>query len=271
MINIKTYQPSKFSDLVERIWILENSEEDVEVLSPPDQYINLVFPLSNSTWTHNKLKVISPQIEGIKLQSSLTKYPPNTKLIGVRFYPFGLASFANIQGKDLLNKTIGLNEITTETANKSVAHIQTSTNETEVLTNIEELLSTLFIQTNYNKTKMVRDFYQYFRWDHQAASIEEFCEEFGTNYTSLNRKFSETVGISAKRFERLIKFRKALCSLTDTSQRLTSIGIDSGYFDQSHFIREFKLFMNHSPKTYNSLIRKADKDTNIINYNFSFY
>lgn len=267
MLKIKTYQPSKFNDLIERIWFLENTKEEIEVLSPPDQYINLVFPISNSTWAHNNLKVISPLIEGITLRSSLAKYPPNTKLIGVRFYPFGLASFANIQGKDLLNKTMELEELT----NENIDEIQNGKNEMEIIAAIEKLLSQLFSQENHDKTKLARDFYQYFRWDHQAASIEEFCEDFGTNYTSLNRKFSKTVGISAKRFERLIKFRKALCSLTDTSQRLTSIGIDSGYFDQSHFIREFKLFMNHSPKTYNSLIRKADKDTNIINYNFSFY
>lgn len=267
MINIRTYQSNKFSDLIERIWILENTGDEMEVLSPPDQYINFVFPIGESIWEHNNFEVTFPQIEGITLQSSLSKYPKNTKLVGVRFYPFGMSSFTNTTGKELVNKTLPFNSM----SEMPTENISAAKNEDEILANIEVLLIQLFIQKNYDKTKLVRDFYQYFRWEHQAASIEEFCESFGTNYTTLNRRFSETIGISTKRFERLIKFRKALCSLTDSSESLTSIGIDSGYFDQSHFIREFKLFMNHSPKIYNSLIKKADQDTNIINYNFNLY
>lgn len=140
-----------------------------------------------------------------------------------------------------------------------------------ILCQIERLLSLLFIQKNYDRTKLVRNFYRYFRWEHQAASIEAFFADFGTNYSSLNRQFIKVIGVSAKRFERLIKFRKALCKLTDSNESLSNVGFDWGYFEQSHFIREFKLFMNHSPKTYNSIIRKADKDTNIINCIFSLY
>lgn len=266
MIEIKTYQPKIFNDLVERIWLLQNNEADVEIISPPDQYINLIFPLEKSVWEQNKIEIDSPQIEGVTLQSSLSKYPLGTKLLGIRFYPFGLISFANVSGKELLNQSILLTEITKQLPVLILEELQNGKLDT-----VESFLSQLFIPENYERTKLLRDFYRYFRWEHQAASIEEFCDDFGTNYTTLNRHFSKVVGISAKRFERLVKFRKALCRLTDTEESFTSIGFDSGYFDQSHFIREFKLFMNSSPKGYNALIRKADKDTNIINYNFSLY
>lgn len=266
MVQISTYHSKKFSDLVERIWFLENKGGDAEIISPPDQYINLVFPMANSKWKHNKTIINFPQIEGITLQSTMAKYPKNTKLLGVRFFPFGLASFANITGKELVDKTLPLTTITNKIPKLNIDELVTGN-----LESIETLLSQLFIPDNYQRTQILRDFYQYFRWEHQAASIEEFCDKFDTNYTSLNRQFSKVVGISSKHFERLIKFRKALCELTETNESLTSIGMDSGYFDQSHFIREFKLFMNYSPRIYNSLIRKADKDTNIINYNFSLY
>lgn len=260
-MKIDSYKPQKFEDLIERIWILQNTGSETEIFSPPDQYINLIIPIGNSAWEHNNNHVKCPILEGISLQSSVSKFPAGVKLVGVRFYPFGHMSFFNISGKELFNKilSVGDNKFGAERCDK------------EILLAVENYLEKNFSTENYKKTSLLREFYQYFRWEHQAASIEEFCEEFGTNYTSLNRQFSKVIGLSAKRFERLIKFRKALCDLTDTNDTFTNIGLDAGYFDQSHFIREFKFFMNYSPKTYNTLIRKADKDSKIINYNFSLY
>ncbi len=272
MINIKTYQSLGFNDLIERIWFFENTENDIEVLTPPSQYLNLIFPINGCFWKHNNNEIKRPLIEGMSLQSSLATYPKNTKLVGIRFYPFGLASFSKISGNQLVNKTVTGNEIiANEVINEIGDKISIGKSDDEILLLIDQLLHHIFIPENYKKTELIRGFYQYFRLENHTGTIEEFSHQFNTNYTTLNRRFSDTIGISAKRFERLIKFRKALCSLTDTSDSLTSIGADSGYFDQSHFIREFKLFMNHSPKAYNALIRKADKETNIINYNFNFF
>lgn len=266
VVKIDSYKPEKYADLVERIWILESPETDSEIIVPPDQYINLIIPLNGSSWMHNETLISTSLLEGISLQSSLTRYPVGTKLVGIRFYPFGHISFFNISGKELINKVVPVED-------RVIAESKFDFDgcEKKILVAVEGYLEKHFNPKNYNQTSLLRKFYQYFRWEHQAASIEEFCEEFGTNYTSLNRKFSKVIGLSAKRFERLIKFRKALCDLTDKDESFTNIGLDAGYFDQSHFIREFKLFMNYSPKTYNALIRQADKDTKIINYNFSLY
>jgi len=52
---------------------------------------------------------------------------------------------------------------------------------------------------------------------------------------------------------------------------LTTIGIQSGYFDQAHFIREFKMFLNQTPSDYQALIKLADRESKIINYNFKLF
>lgn len=265
-MKIDSYKPRKFEDLIERIWILRNAGAETEIFSPPDQYINLIIPLNGSSWKHNNSQIRFPLLDGISLQSSVSKFPSGTKLVAIRFYSYALVSFFHVQAKNLVNTSIPIGNM--EPLNSM---FEGRLNDQEIIRTVEEYLDKQFIPEDYKKTILLRDFYQYFRWEHQAASIEEFCESFGTNYTSLNRQFSRVVGITAKRFERLIKFRKALCDLTDTNETFTNIGLDAGYFDQSHFIREFKLFMNYSPKTYNALIRNADKDTKIINYNFNLY
>lgn len=263
MLDIKTYKPEIFPDLIERIWIVENNDEANDLMVPPNQYLNVIFPLNNSKYSYNGKWISKPQIEGLTLQTTRLHYPKKTKLIGIRFYPYGLHSFINISGKQIFNNTIDLLPLLKE--------IPDINNSNEPIDKVKTLLSSLFNEKKYEKSDLIRDYYQYFRGTQSTISIEEYCKINDTNYTSLNRLFTKIIGLSPKRFERLIKFRKSLCSLIDSPENLTIIGADSGYFDQAHFIREFKLFLRVTPSTYHGLIKSADKESNIINYNFRLF
>lgn len=262
MIKIKTYKAEKYSELIERIWVLENLNSETELIIPPNQYLNLIFPINGSGYQRNQKQINTPQIEGISTQNTHYLYPTNTILIGIRFYAYGLFPFVQALGKNLLNTSIE-NQINNKT-------VQAQSN----LSNFNflyKLLDSQFCEDSYQKIIPLLNFYKQYRWAEDTSNLQEFCEETHTNYTSLNRNFTKIIGISPKKFERLIKFRKSLCSLIDSKENLTSIGLHSGYFDQAHFIREFKLFLNQTPSSYKKLIELADKESQIINYNFKLY
>ncbi|MTI32088.1 helix-turn-helix domain-containing protein [Xanthovirga aplysinae] len=239
-------------------------------MSPPSPYFNLVFPVGQSSYYFNNCWIQSPQIEGVTLKPSCSTYLKGTKMVGVRFYPYGLASFLDISPKEILNKTAKLSFLLSESEYGFLNRIAKAKNDKEILSSINNLLSKRF-KKNYQKNKLVIDCYHYFKQAEQFTTIESFIRQYGTNYRTLNRYFSTVVGISTKKFERLIKFRKSLCSLTTNSERLTTIGVDAGYFDQSHFVREFKLFMNYKPSAFYSLINTATEKNNQFNYNFTLY
>lgn len=68
---------------------------------------------------------------------------------------------------------------------------------------------------------------------------------------SLERRFIDYVGKTPKQFIKLIRFRKILTDLGDGACRnLTECAYRNGYFDQSHFIRDFKSFTGLSPKKF---------------------
>lgn len=263
MLDIRTYQPKQYSDLIERIWVLESEGESVEVVIPPSQYMQLLVPLEGSEYIWNGSPNGKNILEGISLQTNCVHYPTGTKLLGIRFYPFGAYPFLQCEGKDLLNQMMEVSlpvKLGLEAAN-----------DEKLLKEVYHLLHVLYDDLSYQSIKPLKDYYQIVRWSEDSMSIEEYCKLNGTNYTTLNRKFSFITGLSTKKFERLVKFRKSLCNLIDSKDKLTEIGADAGYFDQAHFIREFKLFLNCTPSTYQSLIQSADKDTQIINYNFRLF
>ncbi|MCD6566709.1 MAG: helix-turn-helix transcriptional regulator [Bacteroidales bacterium] len=269
MLKIETYKTELFPDLIERIWIAENIDREVELVIPPNQYVNLIFALNNSTYKRNQIWIDTSQIEGISIENTVLSYPAGTKLIGVRFFAFGLYPFIQIQGKKLINNSLNY-PLETEKI-KDIINYSVNDSYTVLIHKVYELLSDLFCEKSYDAVFQIMDFYKQFRWNDEIYSIEEYCKKSGTNYTTLNRNFTRIVGITSKKFERLIKFRKSLCSLIDSEDNLTSIGANSGYFDQAHFIREFKMFLNQTPSDYQALIKLADMESKIINYNFKLF
>ncbi|TGK01190.1 AraC family transcriptional regulator [Leptospira langatensis] len=82
--------------------------------------------------------------------------------------------------------------------------------------------------------------------------IRSLAEDLGVSQSTLERGFKARVGINPKEFASLVRFRKALEGLGKT-ESLTELAYGSGYYDQAHFIREFKKKTGTSPKKWNSL------------------
>ena len=187
MLNIEEYKAELFPDLIERIWIVENIEKEVELVIPPNQYINLIFPLNNSKYKRNHVWIDTPQIEGISIENTVLTYPVGTKLIGMRFFAFGLYPFIPIQGKKIINNSLNcpleIGKI------KDIIHCSVNVSNTFLIHKAYEFLSDLFCEKSYETVFQVMDFYKQFRWNDETYSIEDYCKKTKTNYTTLNRNF----------------------------------------------------------------------------------
>lgn len=72
--------------------------------------------------------------------------------------------------------------------------------------------------------------------------------------TCLSRKqfervFYTSVGMMPKEYARIVRFQRALRMMQLGRRDYACIACESGYSDQSHFIREFKAFSGHTPAT----------------------
>ena len=78
--------------------------------------------------------------------------------------------------------------------------------------------------------------------------IEEAALAAGTSRRHLERLFVEQVGLGPKTLARLLRFQAAAARVVgEPSAALASVSGDSGYFDQSHMIRDFMTFAGTSP------------------------
>lgn len=84
-----------------------------------------------------------------------------------------------------------------------------------------------------------------------AISIKKLREKLCVTERTLERHFQKEIGVTAKQFAKIIQFRSAMNQMTEKDYiSLTEIGYDSGFADQSHFIRSFKKYTGKSPKKF---------------------
>ena len=84
-----------------------------------------------------------------------------------------------------------------------------------------------------------------------GISLPTVQNELNITERSLERYFKQYVGISPKLYARINRFQTALETLRKSNfDSLTDIAYQNNYFDQSHFIRDFKEFAGTTPKHF---------------------
>ena len=84
-----------------------------------------------------------------------------------------------------------------------------------------------------------------------SASIHSILKSEPSKRRSLERMFSKQVGISPKQLGRIIRLQAALkMMLNNEGENLTQIAYENEYYDQAHFIKDFKDFSGVNPKEY---------------------
>lgn len=82
---------------------------------------------------------------------------------------------------------------------------------------------------------------------HQGTiSIMDWSRDYGVDSRRLERRFADAVGITPKRYARVIRFKHSYHQFITNRTGTIALYLD-GYYDQSHFNKEFKHFMGVAP------------------------
>jgi AraC-like DNA-binding protein len=82
-------------------------------------------------------------------------------------------------------------------------------------------------------------------------TVKDIADHYVLSKRRLEQKFIEEVGLSAGAFIKKVRFLNVFKKLQrHPTTSLTALALDSGYYDQSHFIREFRSFTGSPPSHY---------------------
>src|SRR5690606_6368498 len=84
-----------------------------------------------------------------------------------------------------------------------------------------------------------------------SKSISNILKTDPSKRRQLERKFMKQIGISPKQLGKAIRLQATLqMLLTQESKTFTDIGYESDFYDQAHFIKDFKEFTGITPKEF---------------------
>lgn len=81
-------------------------------------------------------------------------------------------------------------------------------------------------------------------------SVKELATCTSYSERHLNRLFHRQIGINIKSFSRLTRLNHTLLKLNSTPCTLADLAVECGFYDQSHFIQDFKTLCGTTPETY---------------------
>lgn len=86
---------------------------------------------------------------------------------------------------------------------------------------------------------------------HGGASVEDMASAAGVSSRHLDRLFARHLGVPPKTLGTVLRFQRALTSLMrEPEGTLADVAASAGYFDQAHFIKDFKRMTGGVPRGY---------------------
>jgi AraC-like DNA-binding protein len=102
---------------------------------------------------------------------------------------------------------------------------------------------------NQTHDRMVQAVAGHIKKTHGAVRIEDLATATGLSLSALERRFRKRVGTSPRKFASIVRMRHAL-KLRKSGGDFTEIAHEAGYFDQSHFCKDFKTFTGLAPQSF---------------------
>lgn len=261
MINRTHIPRPPLSNFIDLFWSYEGyyqSHDKERVL--PDGSVELVINLAEDQinvydsedpdqFQRHRGSLISGPHSGFSVIDTASQ----TSVIGVHFKPGGAFPFLGFPARELHNQVVSSDEIW------GIAALDLRDQLLEAETpEARFLILEKFLLTRAGDSlalhPAVAFALQHFQGVSQTQKISDVTGELGLSSRRFIQVFREQVGMTPKVFCRIVRFQEVL-RLIGKRQNVdwTDIALACGYYDQAHFIHDFRAFSGLNPKAYLSL------------------
>lgn len=218
----------------------------------PSGDMEMIFNLGEGSWSANGM--VNPQIE---LWGQITKPLPiysagRHTMLGVKFFPHSAAYFLDEAIGDLNDRVTDLWDILGNPVKQLHAQLQETDDVATRIALLESFLIKKLIKAERKSTRLDRvgHILKTMTKDPAEVKINAIASQHGITSRYLNKLIFQHTGLTPISINKIRRFQFSLKLIAKNNQPLTSIAYDCGYFDQSHFIKEFKSFTGLTPSAY---------------------
>lgn len=259
----------ELSDIVSCYWyapIMQTSYSKQQFSTP--LFECMVFNFTNLKETHqseggthylNKTAYMFGQTSSCNTISGI--HEKEGYIIGIAFKPLGLAKITGINMVYLANKVVDVEDIWgNELKYLCEAMQEANSLETKIMVLESFLKKQLRAIKLHYRVKNVADAISLMKKNNGQITCKELQYLTNTTRKTFERAFMNFHGLKPKVYNQIIRFNAAKQQLGRiSSTNLTKLNCQLGYFDQSHFIKNFKRFSGQTPTEYLKALEEEHK------------
>ena len=233
-----------------------DADTEFEDVVFPSGFTEIIFNLGQGSWAsaEGSYYKTTPQIElwGQVTRPMQIKSKGKHLMLGVRFFPHSAGYFLREDIGQFTNVVSDLSDV----LGNSVKTLHARLLETNDLIRRIELIEMFFLKrlSNDKKTNVrieeVAQLLHSINRNYAENSVSIVASQHGISPRYLHKLVYQCTGLSPKSLNRINRFQLSLKLITRKEESLTSVAYECGYFDQSHFIRDFKSFTGVTPSDY---------------------
>lgn len=243
--SLERFFPSdQLKHFIEHYWLISwdlphGTTHTQHVISHP--CIHLTFIQNNSSITGIVTKRFEHTLSG------------QGNLVGIRFTPAGFYTFAqtaNTNMLDMTNKTFPIDDFFDFDIKTFETEILGLSNPTDKTQKIEQEILPKPPTFDPNIIKL-NHMVKQIESDKSILKVTDICQKFGLEQRQLQRLFNKYIGVSAKWIINRYRIHEALDAIETTKNiNWSDLALSLGYYDQAHFIKDFKNLIGTAPDGY---------------------
>ncbi len=250
--------PSYFlSPYVKQYWAIENymmPEESHVQRIVPTGLLELYFYLGDrpKVVSKNKSFLDNTLISGQQKEYYDIVSTGSLSVFTITFEPQGAMLFFDLPIIELYDQTIPARYIQKDAIDKVESELFESKSFSEKVCIIENYLAQQLIKNQREHDGVrISESISIINQTSGIVSVEALASRACLSRKQYERIFKSCIGISPKRFLKIIRFQNAIFRMQLNSKAsLTNLTHECGYYDQSHMIKDFKYLTGMTPKLF---------------------
>ena len=248
--------PANLAPYVRFFWALEADLTDGEEFvhrSMADGCVEMVFHYRSAfdEITPDELIESSP-LASIQAQSTrYRRFVTNESfgIFGAYLYPFAIPRLFGFPASDFTNISPDLTSVFGRDGALLDERMCCAPTNDERIVIISDFLSRKLNSTTRELPTIYRSIHTVLA-SKGTLAVDSLAAEHNISRRQFERRFKDLAGLSPKLFSRVIRFQAATQFKLNGTRDLTEIAYACGYYDQSHFINDFREFSGYTPKEY---------------------
>ncbi len=248
--------PGILQPFIKCFWTLEAPPQPVEEKQRivPDGCMEMIFHYGDryKQYRDDGTFIIQPRcfVFG-QITSSLEIAPTGASgIVAARFQPDGFIPFSSYPLSLMENKAVPLSELFDDGVKQLEEQVLNASSNSDRINFITEFLQKN-LETPEAADRIIKTSLDALLQSNGSMNVDDLADHLQINRRQLERKFSAAIGLSPKQFSKMIRLQSTLKAMQlKQYTSLTSLAYENGYYDQAHFIKDFKEFTGISPRKF---------------------